>query len=323
MDFIRRPTFLSPSALQLWRKDKEAYFLRYLCHDRPPQLPQTQPMSVGSAFDAFVKNFLHRWIYGDRHPDSQFFDLRAIFERQVEEHNRDFAWKAGETCFVAYQQSGALKALMNMLEAGTNVRMEFTEEQNVDGVVILGKPDLAWTTRQQLEVVKDWKVSGFCSQSGASPVPGYVEMFNDQGRRLGPHRDACLWHEKDLQINSEPNIEIAKVDWAVQLSSYGWITGIQVGAPMYVAVDQLVCKPGAIRVAQHRCEITREFQLQAHAEFLDCWQTIHSNHIFRDLTLTESVERCQVLYRKAKAYIGDDANTQWLRDQAAKRHRRF
>ena len=52
---MRTPKYISPSALKLFEKNPTEYYLKYLADAHPPRSPQTQPMSVGSAFDAFVK----------------------------------------------------------------------------------------------------------------------------------------------------------------------------------------------------------------------------------------------------------------------------
>jgi len=94
------PKYLSPSALQLWLKDKEAYFIRYLALERPPKIAQTEAMAVGSAFDAYTKSFLWNYLNG---PGNDFYILENMFERQVEKQNRDKARVAGKKCFALYK----------------------------------------------------------------------------------------------------------------------------------------------------------------------------------------------------------------------------
>ena len=75
---MRIPKYLSPSALGVWRKHTEKYFLQYLADNRPPRYPQTQPMSVGSAGDAYFKNYISTSIFGkDAKPQ---FDLDNLIE---------------------------------------------------------------------------------------------------------------------------------------------------------------------------------------------------------------------------------------------------
>ena len=66
-------------------------------------------------------------------------------------------------------------------------------------------------------------------------------------------------------------------------------------------IDQLCCKPAKdegeplIRVAQHRCRISPEFQLLLNERIQNCWAILQSGHIFDDLTREESDARCEVL----------------------------
>ena len=55
--------YLSPTSLSTWKKcvdagDMTEFFIRYLADKRPPRPPQTIPMAVGSAFDAYVKCYI-------------------------------------------------------------------------------------------------------------------------------------------------------------------------------------------------------------------------------------------------------------------------
>ena len=55
---MREIKYLSPSSISTFFDDRTEFYLKYCAENRPPRMKQTQPMSVGSAFDAFVKNHL-------------------------------------------------------------------------------------------------------------------------------------------------------------------------------------------------------------------------------------------------------------------------
>lgn len=110
---MRQQSYLSHSALQLWDANRSEYYLKYLSDARTPREPQTQPMCVGSAFDAFVKAALHHSLFA--HDKNGEFALETIFESQVESHNRDFAYPAGEYIFKCYCLSGRYAELLKML----------------------------------------------------------------------------------------------------------------------------------------------------------------------------------------------------------------
>ena len=75
-------------------------------------------------------------------------------------------------------------------------------------------------------------------------------------------------------------------------------------------IDQLACKPHTdrplIRVAQHRCRISADWQFNLLSRLQSCWRTIKSGHIFTDLTREESDARCEVLEMEAEVKDDDD-----------------
>lgn len=323
---LTKRQYLSPSAVSLWFKNRDEFVLKYLATKRPPRMPQTAPMSVGSAFDAFVKNYIYEELNGPGSAEGTEYEIQLIFNKQVEEQNRSFAYTAGKDCFQQYEACGALSGLMSKLRKASNVQMEFTARGQVDAssggvyapvtygakdnpVVILGIPDLCWLSPGGVQPIFDWKVNGYCAKTGASPVAGYVNILG--GKKTGAHKDCDLTFHKDIEINGTPNLQEKQPDWATQLCCYGWLTGIPVGETMIVCVDQLCCKPGEIRVAQHRCEITRDYQLETLERFQKCWDAIESGWIFDKLTRSESDARCEMLTQQGLAYT-DDEKGDWL-----------
>ena len=92
---------------------------------------------------------------------------------------------------------------------------------------------------------------------------------------------------------------------ADQIATYAWMLGVPVGdQDMIVGLDQLACKPSPdveanrmplIRVAQHRCRISKGWQEGLLKRYQSCWEAIQSGHIFDDMTREESDARCEVL----------------------------
>jgi hypothetical protein len=325
---MRRPKYLSPSALQQWQSNQEQYYLKYLANDRPPRFPQTEPMSVGSAFDAFVKSAIADSVFGvNEKPE---FVLRTVFEKQVEEHNRDFAWTAGEICFESYKRSGAYASLMaNVTKSSTEPRMEFTagggdtdQYGNPLGavkegeVILLGKPDLEFTLGD-VKVLFDWKVNGYCSKAGISPAPGYRMCRDgwegDKSRTHGkPHGKFVPYRVGDFEVSMTDYVETVKPDWGLQLATYHWLTGTPVGEQCVVQVDQLACRPGQkIRVAEHRSEISKKFQQDSYTHYQDLWEIIESGYIFRHMSKEESNDRCIVLDQQGAAFAGGTLKDEW------------
>jgi len=315
---MRQPTYLSPTSIGQFYKDKEEFYLRYLADERPPRPPQTKPMCVGSAFDAYVKSYLYEKLFGRLVPE---FELETIFEAQVEEQNRDFAREAGQYCFEQYKQHGALADLMLELEqAVDDPRFEFTVEGDIAherevGIPLLGKPDVYFKTKDGRAVVYDWKVNGYCSRSNTSPAKGYICLR--PGGKI--HKLATPVREGDLTINGTMTLDQVNESWATQTAVYAWLLGEDVGGDFIVGIDQLACgasdggKP-PIRVAKHRCRVSADHQTELYSKAVHVWEVIESGHIFRELAKEESLQRQQMLDQQYKAYEGEGPNEDWFRE---------
>ena len=143
LKLTRKPEYLSPTALARWKKSPEEYFMYYLALDRPPRFPQTKPMAVGSAFDAYIKSYLHKEFFGV--PGD--YELDKLLTTQVEKQNRDFARKAGLDCFNQYR-GHAEKLLLMLGKSFAEPRFEVSLKSEVKitmseiMVPLFGKPDL-------------------------------------------------------------------------------------------------------------------------------------------------------------------------------------
>lgn len=288
-----------------WAQNPNDYYLQYLSDNPLPKEPQTQPMSVGSAFDAYVKSFLHEHIFG-KGADARF-ERDAIFEEQVEKHNWDFARTAGEHCLNWYRHLGALDQLM--LDLGKTVGPP-RFEMDVRGVASAGrmgevrgvpfrvKPDLFYVNELGAHVILDWKVNGYCSKGGVSPMKGFVRARRS-GKLPWTHDDAVLKGHLGLVVNVARGLEDYDEDWARQCSVGSWMCGEEVGAPFVAVIHQLACRPGesrpSITVAEHACFVHRGYQEQVHKLAVEMWEAINSDWVFRNLTIADSQELCRVL----------------------------
>jgi len=319
---MRTPKYLSNTSIQLFYSDRMEFYLKYLADERPPRMPQTQPMSIGSAFDAYVKAWLVERLFGVR----EEFALDKIFETQVEKQHRDWAFENGAYVFECYKRSGALADLLKELEASSvEPRFEFTIERSIQDIPLLGKPDVWFVTSQGLHVLVDWKVNGYCSRSAVSPKKGYLKLLDGfipvSNKHKACHRDAQPMSIGGIVVNVAVHLEDVDRGWADQVCLYGWLMGEDIGAKFVTGIDQIVCKPGnprpSLRVAQHRCRVSEPYQRGLWMKIKRVWDTIQSGHIFDDLTYEESKKRCTTLDDYHKAYNGDDPNEQWF--QAATR----
>lgn len=314
---MRIPKYLSPTSLAKWHEseDHEEFYLQYLAETRPPRIPQTQPMAVGSAFDAHIKSYYHERLFG-KGSDPRF-EFETIFEEQVEKHNRDWAHEAGLYVFEAYRVSGALNDLLSELqESDSAPRFEFKLEETINDVPLLGKPDLYYIHKEGSPIILDWKVNGFCSKYPKSPNKGYLRI-RDGWTGGVPSRNAGAMHKavqpmrvNGVIINIAMFLEDVDISWATQLSTYAWLCGAKVGEEFVCALDQIVAKPDVLdkpllRIAEHRCLTSGDFQRQTLTKYTELWAIVNSNHIFRHLSFEESAHRCEMLDQQYAAFGGE------------------
>ncbi|MDE1971259.1 MAG: hypothetical protein KGI50_06835 [Patescibacteria group bacterium] len=301
---MRIREYISPSAIKKFYDNVEDYYLHYLADTALEKEPQTQPMSIGSAFDAYTKSYLHERLFGVGNDPR--FSFEAIFETQVEACNRDWARIHGKRAFDDYKRSGALNDLYLDLSAAQGTpRFEFeikdTLQGDVSGVVFVGKPDCYYKNKDGHPIVLDWKVNGWCGKGNTSPYPGYVRIRHGDGTvpKQLHHKDAKLITWNGVTINKAKTLEQVNEDWAGQLSVYGWLLGEPVGGEFVTCIHQLACKGTGgfpeVRIAEHCTYVSAEFQKDYYNKSVEMWNVIHSDHILRHLSKEESQSRCSIL----------------------------
>ena len=332
---LRMPEYISPSGLKCFEKEIEEYFRRYLSPYRTPRMAQTMPMSVGSAFDAFAKSFIHYRIFGHYGPDDKY-DLNKIFEDQVDEHLYKWAWDAGEYVFNMYKDCGALSDMMLELnKASSEPQFEFsikgTIETAVGDVPLLGKPDIFFINAEGARVIWDWKVNGFCGRSSTSPNKGYSmvrdawtnEIKHSRNDRM-PHKDCHIKEHCGIKINHAANMEDLNTMWADQLAIYGWLLGEPVGSEnLIVGIDQIVSKGTEItppikgrfpwlRIASFRNIVGADYQYSLKDRLEYVWGCIQTGHIFTDLSKEDNDFKIKQLTAETKAMSSTDPTTQFI-----------
>lgn len=317
----RKPKYISPSAYDLYLKNREDYYMQYLSEMKIPRSPQLQVMSIGSAFDAYVKSFLYEKLFGAKH-DSRF-EFQTLFDAQVEQQNRDWALVNGEYVFEKYKSSGALNLLLLDLQKSTTepkFEIEVTgvvnndkvsKSINVKDLILSGKPDVFYRNAEAIAVILDFKVNGYLSNYKMSPAKGYIKLLSSTGYDEGRHKDAFILNHKGTMINAAHPIEAVDLKWANQLIIYSWLIGVGIGEDVIIAVDQVLCLPQAmakplIKVAQHRVRTKTDYQLQLFDNLQNLWNIIHSEpfHYYHELPIEESQKKCQLLERQVKDLAG-------------------
>ena len=305
--------YMSPSSLSLFWSDREGYYMRYLTPNRV-RFPQTKAMSAGSAFDAYVKSYLYRQLFGECTPE---FELNTIFEKQVEPHNRDWARSEGAGAFMAYKKSGALADLLSeLMMASTTPRFESDLTADLFGVPVLGKPDLYYTAKSGMPVILDWKCTGFDSNYAKSPYKGYSKIRCGEGSfTKGCHPEAYLSQFGGLTINSAHPLELVENNWAAQLSIYSWLCGGQ-GDNFVAAVDQILMHGvnRTIRIVEYRLKPSMEYVGKLRDKLVTAWSMIQSSRLFADTH--PGIEESEVrrnLDNRAKILVSTDPDDVILR----------
>jgi hypothetical protein len=319
---MRKPEYLSFSSYSQWKKDVNEFYLRYLSDNRPPYVPQAPAAGVGSGFDARVKSELHSRLFG---PGSDpAYEFEALYEKQVEPQNRDGARHPSEYTFECYKTAGFFDELLTELEqADGSPRFETRVDGVVNGVPIMGKPDLYWRRRNGLRVIHDWKVNGYYGKSNTSPNKGYrICRDSWDGRPSRSHNKshalykALVFENYDIDENY---LEFYNTPWANQLSMYGWCLGETVGDETFVIqIHQITAKavPDAdplLRVSEYRARSQRDCQRLLAKELQTCWDSIERNHIFSDMTLEASRVECDMLDKMSAELKPDDFFSEVIR----------
>lgn len=314
---MRKPLYLSPSSFSMWLNERDKFYLQY-CSSLPKKRePQNIAMSIGSAFDAFAKSFLHEKLIG-KNPK---FEFSTIFESQVEPHNRDQAMKDGKYVWRMYNETGGLASLIEELNGcigppnfETDISGIVTgKSANIMGVPLLGKPDIFFTAKTGARITHDWKVNGMYDfkgnyhATGQSPKKYYVKSLPD----FESHKEFDPAMHKGILIHKGCGLEGVDVSWANQLCIYSWLLGESIGSDFICAIDQLVCRTSKvvglpnIRVVKHRCLITPDYQRKLFEQLQECWAGIQNDHVFTELTLSDSQAR-QTMLEAPPTEIGSD-----------------
>lgn len=345
---MRKPEYLSPSAIDLWIKDRREYYVKYLADVRSPKIPQTDAMALGSAFDSFIKAHItlvlapgyvprgpvlvrpvaiaqppggmtgrmnHDLVLedGSKCPDV----LRDQYLSSVEPHNDRTALRDGWIVYQDYLRSGSLARLLTLLPAGSIVKMESTVRGTVDGVPLSGKPDLycLWT---------DYEKRTLDGTEVEVPVPKSLLLdwkvngfYSKTGAYPNPGAFSIYDSSSGGYIGSGSRygrpFEECDATWARQVLTYAWCLGLP--NPTFY-IDQLAYRGGKKLVATVRGTIEQAFAEGLRATYVDAWSRIERDHIFSDMTVEESRALSRQLDTQGNAFVGSGPNDDYFRKVA-------
>ncbi|MFW9873075.1 MAG: hypothetical protein ACFFG0_08250 [Candidatus Thorarchaeota archaeon] len=290
---MRIPEYLSPTSIHIWQDDEELFYQRYLSEFRLPREPQTQPQSIGSAFDAYVKCYIYKCVFGK---EEEPYILKNLFENQVEEHNRNWAWEHGKLVFDQYKKAGCIADIMLELEKAVGPpNFEFEIRDTIQGIPLLGKPDIFFISDKGFRVIYDWKVNGYCSSNLKSPMKGYLKL-REKGKLEKSHKNCVPALHGGITINADMFLEEGDKSWADQESVYAWLLGENIGSENWVSGIDQICGPASrLRFATHRCRVSSTWQQGFFDVAKELWDRINSGWFFRHLSEEDSKNLCNLL----------------------------
>lgn len=282
---MRLPRYLSPSSIHLWQKDEEEFYKKYLSDVPYPKQPSCNYFALGSGFDAFVKAYIHKAVFGNEGE----YGKRKLFEEQVDKDFWDSAWVDSTLVFEAYKKAGCLADLfLDLKQAISPPNFEFTLNSEVNGIPLLGKPDMFYLSKTGHKVVTDWKVTGMYGKSLKSPCKGYIK-FRESGKLDKAHKNAVVVEHCGTAINAAIYLEEASKDYADQLAVYSWLLGEPVGSENWVArIDQCTGPLSRLRFATHCCRVSEGWGRGFFDVAKNLWEIIQSGWIFRNMDESES-----------------------------------
>jgi hypothetical protein len=270
----------------LYQRDKREFYIQYLATNRVPRPPQTQAMSVGSAFDYLVKERI-----------SSDLGIKFEMESGVEEHNQCFALDAGAKVLGAYVESDCYKRLIRTLERSSNVLMEKKIVKTIHGDHLLGEqvaqptvvplcgiPDLYFES-DGLPVICDFKVNGYCSRVTTVTRPKRNWLY-------GPKSDFGSY----CGIDYDPSCYLEDIDkqWALQLSVYAWLArGYASKQPVMAWIEQIVCNDSSGIVPYSNVHmISESFQQSQFLALCEAWNSITKGDIIPQEEASRLEEMC-------------------------------
>ena len=270
---IRRPEYLSPSALKTWETDRREYYIKYL-GPKIASIPQTPPMAIGSAFDAYIKGELLSRFSGacpGCKPTSE------LLSTSVDANLLPLARADGDIVLKDYIKSGALDRLLRLadrLEAHTLMldgdKIIEVETKAPTPLRLRGKIDYRIVGKKGSAIL-DWKVNGYYSK--ASPKPGYV-----WSSKTGlPHKDT--FPVLDANGISGTLVPLDS-EWQTQLDTYRIV---EEDPNALVMIHQLTYGSKAGCVVTEYCTSASD-PAGLLTRYLGCWEAIHSGRCFTDLS---------------------------------------
>lgn len=294
---FRRIMFLSPSSINQHVSNPNTFYITRLVENKSPREPQGEAAALGSSFDLHIKQELiaknklscyenselatyniHKrcctqpWVQNEKFKLS----LKDIFMESIDKVNRTSeiltmgSYLAGKYTKDAmpYFEEETKKILGSSFSFyDVELKRVFDLKYKLKGepysIPFFGIPDCA-VQYDTVTAPLDWKVSGYTSKTGASPVPGYAMGVTNNGTATGPHKK----YEKDILMS-----DISE-SWADQCCIYGWSMGRPLFKPFYAFIDGLYLRSHSVKIVRYIGLIDMETQANVLLKAHNVWQAV-------------------------------------------------
>ncbi len=283
--------YLSFTSYKMFRDKPEEFYRIYCSATRPARSPQNHYMAVGSAFDAYAKAQLYKDLVNKGDPAMEF---ETLFNVQVEEQCRAAARVDGLDVWNNYQKNGGYHNLVKDVRGCIgDPRFEQKVETTIDGVKLLGKPDVMFIHRGGARVITDFKVQGYYSKAAPSAKNGFILRL--PGGKC--HKNACVQNHKGFAINLTCPLHATNEEWAEQLSMYAWVMGEKVGSDFILSIDHLLCnmEKKTIETVRYAGICQPQWQFDFFNKLKTAWTNIEQGYIFTNMTYEENLAKCKTL----------------------------
>lgn len=319
---MKIPKALSPSSRALWLKDRTAWFIRY--QTQTTRDPQGLPQALGSAFDGLIKNRI----------EVEFGLPVRDYSLQVENP----AWRlddcvvqrmAREVCSFYLSQAG-LAGLR--LAADCDLHLETEVRGLIDGVPVVGKPDLDYVVRSTTTipcttdsvnniltyVMHDWKCNGILKMDGSLGTASPAPLYTFDSKTGAPHKDAWITKSINGVTSSISLVNGSLKPWLDQLATYGLLKGWRNG--FIGSVDQITrMGSGALRLTRYRDWIDASVLVEIAESYRGMWESINAGRCFTDLDEVSDKELQARLLTQGEALAkSDDPQDQLFRKLCGK-----
>lgn len=263
-------TYISPSSFNTWRTCRTKFYYTYLAGLPWKDRKQSLAAAIGSAFDAYIKDYIAQkrgGVLADRRDCKVNVALAGIKLVDGLDMKRDIIPPSKQLA-QEYIANGFADRYINanLLDLNRTLYILF------GGIPIYGIVDIIMNDEPI-----DLKTRGFASDRTTSPTPGYHTRISSKGENKFEHK-----------LCGEIMMEDQREDWAVQLLWYKWMINNSCNAH----IEEIVKTASGWDMAQHTLKFSLKFIEDVKKELGLMWENISGLNCDIDPAMPE-VFKCE------------------------------